>query len=171
MINHFCGEISKLMIHDYWIQCLLLVDETKLISCGGHLDKKIKIWNLDIFECLRVLEGHLGAVYNLELTTEGNLLSCSDDETVKLWQIETGNLLKSIQFDYPVYCVKILTDNLFAIGLENGEIQINDWSKKESLDIIKAHTSLIHQLTVLPNSNNLLSGSGSGDIKLWEIRK
>ena len=147
------------------IRYLLLVDKTKLISCGEEEDKKIKIWNLDTFECLRVLEGHSDIVVYLDLTTEGNLISCSNDKTVILWQLETGVLLKSIQFDYFVNCAKVLfNSNLVAISINNGEIKMYDLDKLIIIKSIKADSTFVNRLHLLSNGN-LLSTSKT-EIKL-----
>ena len=42
-------------------------------------------------------------------------------------QVETGELLKSIKLEFDVECAKLLTDELIALGLKNGEIKL--WSK------------------------------------------
>ena len=107
-------------------------------------------------------------IRNLQLVSNGNLLSCSDDKTVKLWQIETGKMLKSIEFNYQVYCMRVLNKNLLAIGLQNGKIKIYDLSKKETVKTIRAHSKYLYRLNVLSNGN-LLSGSYNGEIKLWKI--
>ena len=62
----------------------------------------------------------------------------------------------------------MLMDNLIAIGLQNGEIQIYNISKEETVKTISAHSSYLFQLKYLSNGN-LLSGDGKGEIKLWKI--
>ena len=108
-------------------------------------------------------------IWYLELTSKSNLLSCSEDNTVKLWQLETGQILKSIEFDGPVYCVKNLNDDLILVGLYNGEIQIYSLEENKNIRTISAHSSYVYRLNLLSNGN-LLSGSGKGDIKLWKIK-
>ena len=57
---------------------------------------------------------------HLELTSNGRLFSSSRDSTIKLWQIETGKLLKSIRLDdNSISCFKLLNEDLVAIGLSN----------------------------------------------------
>ena len=121
--------------------------------------------NLDTFECTRVLEGHSDIVYYLELTSDGNLFSCSGDKTVKLWELETGKELQSIDFDHYVYCVKILVKDLVVVGLQNDEIRIYDLCKRETVKTIKSYASRFHLLS----NGNLLSACREGVIKLWDI--
>jgi WD40 repeat protein len=156
--------------HNDWIPFLLLIDNLNLISCSGVKDKKIKIWNLETFKCKRELEGHSDAIYYLDPTSNGNLLSCSFDRTIKLWNMKTGELLKSIQFEYPIYHVKMLCEDLIAIGLgskSKGEIIVYNLNKMFNVKIIAAHSSNVHSLNFLSNGD-LLSGSLKGDIKLWK---
>ena len=51
----------------------------KSISCPGSVfsDNKIKIWYLETFECTIVFLGHTEPIRYLDLTRDGNLLSCS----------------------------------------------------------------------------------------------
>jgi WD40 repeat protein len=153
--------------HDKWIPYLLF-NNSQLISCSK--DKRIKIWNCETFDCIKVLEGHLGPVRYLELTSKSNLLSCSGDNTVKLWQLETGQILKSIKFNNPVYCVKNLNDDFILIGLAVGEIQIFSLEMNYEVKAIQAHSSSLRCLHLLSNGN-LLSGSNTSKIKLWKIHE
>ena len=97
------------------------------------MDNQIKIWSLVTYECIIAFKCHSDSILCLELTLDGNLMSCSFDEKVKLWQIETGEELKSIEFDYYVCCIKILNDELVAFGLRNGQIKIYNFIKDETI--------------------------------------
>ena len=161
-------KVKTYKAHNDWIPSLVLADKTKLISCSGQKDKKIKILSIETFECIQVLEGHTNDIFFLELTLDGNLLSCSYDKTIKLWQMETGLELKSIKFDHPVCCVKILNGDLIAVALSNGEIIIYNVNKMHFVKSISFSSSSIYRLELLSNGN-LLSGSGDGNIVLFKI--
>ena len=161
-------KVKSFKAHDKWIQVLKLFEYTKLISCSGYNDNKIKIWNIETFECVKVIESYLNTIFNLELTANGNLLSCSYEKIVEFRHIESGELLESLQFDHPVKCIKTLNDELVAIGLQNGHIIIYDLNRMKEIKIISTHSSFIYNLVLLSNGN-LLSGSGEGDIKLWKL--
>jgi len=76
-------------------------------------------------------------------------------------------MLKSIKYDHCVYCVKTLNEDLIAVSLENGEIEIYDLNKNEKIKTIK-DSSFVFRLNLLPNGF-LLSGSEDGYIKSWKI--
>ena len=148
------------------IICLVPVNNSKLICCST--DRQIKIINLKTRECINIGPTHNDKVNYLELTLDGNLLSCSSDATVILWQIETGKMLNLFKFEHPVYCVKSLTNELIAVALDNGQIQIYNLNKKETITTFSAHKSRVNYLHLLKNGD-LLSGSSDGEIKLWKM--
>ncbi len=58
----------------------------------GSRDKTIKIWDAKTYKLLKVIEairdlGHVNSVNHLLWLSETILLSCSDDRTIKMWQI------------------------------------------------------------------------------------
>ena len=152
---------------------MLVTDNTNLlVSCSGFKDKTIKIWNSKTFELIKELAAHTNAIFHIDISiSNGNLLSGSYDKSVKLWRIETGELLKSIQFEHPIYFVKMLNDDLMAVGIGNnvkGEIVLYNLSKSSIVKIISAHSSNVYRLKLLPNGD-ILSGSLNGEIKMWKI--
>ena len=113
--------------------------------------------------------GHSDSIYHLDLTFDGNILSCSLDNTVKIWEIETGGLLKTFKFKDEVNCVKNLNNELIAVALENGKIQILNHKKTQIVKTITAHSfSSFYRLCLLSNGD-LISGSKDGELKLWKI--
>ena len=147
----------------------LTIDHLKLISCSR--ENMIKIWNLETFDCIQTIsKGEFQGICNLDLTSNGNLLtSSSSDKTVKLWQIETGEILKSIQFQYEVFCLRTINENLIAVGLENGKIIIFDLNKMEIIkEISKRNLTDIYCLHILSNGN-ICCGDTAGRICLIDV--
>ncbi|OMO71833.1 Zinc finger, CCCH-type [Corchorus olitorius] len=62
--------------------------ENRLYS--GSVDHSIKVWSLDTLQCLQTLTEHTDVVMSL-LCWEDFLLSCSLDQTIKVWWIATEN--------------------------------------------------------------------------------
>jgi WD40 repeat protein len=160
-------KINSFEAHNDQISCLLLVDKTKLVSCSVWVEK-IKIWNLENFNCIKKLRFHSDVISYLELTSDGNLLRYSFNQTVKFWQIETGQLIKSIKFTDTVCCVKILNEHLLAVGLFEGQIQIYNFKNNKIVIKIPAHYLAVWKLLLLKNGC-LLSQSIDYEIKIWKI--
>ena len=84
-----------------------------------------------------------------------------------------GEMLKSIQFDYSVFCVKLLSNDFIAAGLCNGEIVIYDLNKMENAITILAHSKVLVKIKTLNllSNGDLLCGSDNGEIKIFNLFK
>jgi WD40 repeat protein len=65
--------------------CLLEVEDGTLVS-GGH-DKKITFWNVRSGEKIKTLTGHTNTVLSLVQLKDGRLVSASQDNTIRVFQI------------------------------------------------------------------------------------
>ena len=46
-------------------------------------------------ECLKIFVGHSGVVCNVKFLNENQIVTCSDDKTIKIWDIATGECIKT----------------------------------------------------------------------------
>jgi Prp8 binding protein len=53
------------------------------------------IWNVKNGECVKALIGHEYAVNDLIIVDEGLMVSCSDDLTVRIWDLKAGELVRT----------------------------------------------------------------------------
>ena len=52
--------------------------------------------------CLRILHGHTNRVYSVIFSpSAGSLASASHDGMIKLWEVQTGECLKTLRNDRP----------------------------------------------------------------------
>ena len=77
-------------------------------------------------------------------------------------------MLDIIYFKDTVYCVKILNEDLLAVGFDNGQIQIYNFKNKKIVITIPAHHLAVRKLLLLKNGC-LLSQSRDDEIKIWKI--
>ena len=55
------------------------------------------MFNLNSWECLRVFEGHTREVICVKVLDAARIVSCSNDNKIKVWEIGTGECLKTIR--------------------------------------------------------------------------
>ena len=64
------------------------------------------------FQVLKVLEGHTGWVRAVAVSADGSkIVSGSDDNTVRIWSAESGQVPHRSAPCLPLLCVSLLTDD------------------------------------------------------------
>ena len=66
------------------------------IASGDLNDNKIKIWNSNTGDLVRILTGHLNSVTSLYVLPNGFLISGSTDSLINIWDPNSGELIKTL---------------------------------------------------------------------------
>ena len=117
------------------------------------------------------LSSHTKRVWSVCFAPHGHLLaSCSEDQTVRLWDPTTG---------YPLHTLKGHTETvrsvvfspdgrLLASGSYDNTIRLWDPTTGNPLHTFKVHTETIYSVAFSPDGRLLASGSGDNTIRLWD---
>ena len=83
--ENFYFEKYKIFLgHRHSVRTLCQIDED--IFASGSFDGSIKIWKLNEEKEIQSLEGHESYVISVIKITNGDLVSCSNDHTIKIWR-------------------------------------------------------------------------------------
>ncbi|XP_044756317.1 U3 small nucleolar RNA-associated protein 15 homolog [Coccinella septempunctata] len=140
------------------------------IICAGGEEGVVKLFDVASKSLLRLFKGHTAAVHrNFFVEDKPQILSCSDDKTVKLWDIPTETEIMSFSehVDYiRAGAVNPALPNIFISGGYDDKINMYDLRTKEialSLD----HGAPVEALLFLPSGGIFISAGGN-DIKVWD---
>lgn len=121
------------------------------------------------------LSGHTAAVTDMLLLKDGQtLVTSSADETIRLWNLETGTEIRQLRgHNSSVNALNRTTDQNILISA-GADRRINFWSlpdgERPLQSIDDAHDSPINTLAVSNNGQWLASADGSGVIKIWQLK-
>ncbi len=143
------------------------------LIASGHLDKKIRIWDLQTQELITTLSGHILAVTDLHFSPASSLLAtASQDRMVKIWNIDTWELKHTLKgHNWAIKTVAFNSDaSILASAGDGKDIKIWDLRSNQLIRNLSGHSWTISRLAFLPDSKNLLlSASWDKKIKLWNI--
>lgn len=111
-------------------------------------------------------------VTSVVFSTDGKrALSGSDDGTLKLWKVETGqNLRTFIGHSQEVRSVAFSPDGQFALsGSADKTLKLWEVGTGRNLRTFTGHSSAVNSVAFSPDGRLILSGSSDKTLKLWEI--
>ncbi|NCS57349.1 MAG: WD40 repeat domain-containing protein, partial [Microcystis aeruginosa G11-04] len=118
------------------------------------------------------LEGHYSYVYSVNFSPDGKtLVSGSWDNTIKLWDVETGQEIRTLKgHDNSVYSVNFSPDGKTLVsGSADNTIKLWNVETGQEIRTLKGHDSSVRSVNFSPDGKTLVSGSGDKTIKLWNV--
>ncbi|OMJ93875.1 hypothetical protein SteCoe_3067 [Stentor coeruleus] len=160
-------EISTFFGHSEQINSVLFVESKELVLTGSK-DKSIKIWRYSGF-IVATLVGHLKPV-NCCAAIGNYIISCSDDKTLKLWDIENMSFGRNITtgFDKIVSCAASSDGRRFAFAETHNRIQVWDTITMQPIFDLNDR-KLIVCIKFTGDSKSLISCSDDYYIYIWNL--
>ncbi|MBI1830757.1 MAG: hypothetical protein HYR84_04820, partial [Planctomycetes bacterium] len=94
--------------HKKAVTCLAFTADGKALLSGSQ-DNSLKLWNWDKEKAVRTMPVHKNWITSITLLDDGTALTTSDDLTICLWDIATGNELGRIDFGAVGDCPRCAT--------------------------------------------------------------
>ncbi|CAI4381562.1 BAL_1a_G0026350.mRNA.1.CDS.1 [Saccharomyces cerevisiae] len=173
--NYITGEcISTYRGHS---DSVLSVDSYQKVIVSGSADKTVKVWHVESRTCY-TLRGHTEWVNCVKLHPKSfSCFSCSDDTTIRMWDIRTNSCLKvfrghvgQVQKIIPLTIKDV--ENLATDNTSDGSSPQDDPTMTDDAD--ESDTLSNEQETVLdeniPYPTHLLSCGLDNTIKLWDVK-
>ena len=118
------------------------------------------------------LEGHNDDVTSVSISPDGKTLaSGSADNTIKLWNLETGEEIRTLKYNEGVWEVSISPDGktlAFIIG--DNTIKLWNLETGEEIRTFQGHDdNFINDISISPDGQTLASSSWDKTIKLWNL--
>ncbi|MBW4681427.1 MAG: hypothetical protein KME19_15125 [Microcoleus vaginatus WJT46-NPBG5] len=122
------------------------------------------------FSVVRTIKGH-PAASTFTISADGKtLVSGGEDKAIKIWDLQTGQLRKTLQSDSgKIDTVAIAPDNKTVVtGSGDRMVRIWDITSNQRPQILKGHSSDIRQVEISSNGKTIISRSYD-ELKLWDL--
>ncbi|MBW4595644.1 MAG: pentapeptide repeat-containing protein [Brasilonema angustatum HA4187-MV1] len=180
--------------HTGWVKAVAFAPEGNILASGSD-DQTVRLWDVSTGELLRTLE-HSHGVWSVAFSPVsdrrsravgiasafgaavpqaqeiGNILASGcDDQTVRLWDVSTGQTLKNL-LGHSGWVLSVAFSpqgRILASGSKDKTVKFWDVGTGECLKTLSGHTSWVLSVAFSPQGNILASGSVDQMVKLWDI--
>ena len=133
----------------------------RYVVSGGD-DSHIAVWNIETAQCVRVLFHNGTRVRALAMLAGGRHLASVAGNELMIWDLETGEALRSIVVDNQINCVALLPDGLEIVLATDATVE--SWNLEMLLDLgwsgkAKEITGGAKSLIVLQDGRAVLAGA------------
>jgi WD40 repeat protein len=165
-----CIDMATLSDHDSSVLSIAFSPCNKQLASGAE-DGSIRLWNLDNFQCIKVLAHHEKAVNSLRFSPNGKFLaSASWDNTIKLWDLQAFDEITTLTgHQDSVEVLDISMDSLLLVSGSNDQtIRLWDVRNNQPLHTFDNFSDTIRSLCFSPDGLQLAAGSWD-IIHLWDV--
>jgi U3 small nucleolar RNA-associated protein 13 len=163
------------------------------LFASASQDKTVKIWSVEEGEVQGILRGHKRGVWSVRfspanlptiqgddgpVTGKGVVLTGSGDKTIKLWSLSDYTCVRTFE-GHSNSVLKVSWLNMagaasskgpiqFASAGGDGLVKVWDANSGEADCTLDNHEDRVWALTVHPETNTIVSGSGDSTVTLWK---
>jgi WD40 repeat protein len=124
----------------------------------------------------------MAPIRSLAFTRDGSeLVSASDDKTIRVWETDTGQLKRTIRGEIgegdpgKIYAVALSRDGrlLAAAGAlgDGNPIRLYDYNSGELIGLLRGHDDAVLTLDFSPDGAELVSGGVDDTAIVWDVKQ
>ncbi|REJ58107.1 MAG: molecular chaperone DnaJ [Microcystis wesenbergii TW10] len=158
--------------------------ELQQLSAAVSVQENPQLYSTEItipehlsWQCFQTLKGHQANIGAIDISPDGKIIaSAGEDQTIKLWQRETGKLIYSfVGVNEPIQTLAISPNgkSIIAGGLDGriSQWQLETKQYKSSffarVNAPDSHNGVILQLAFAANETFIVSASNDKTLRIW----
>jgi WD40 repeat protein/uncharacterized caspase-like protein len=121
---------------------------------------------------VHVLTGHAAPIRAIAISADGRwLASGSHDQTIKLWDLQSGVLQQTFEGHTNLVTTVTLSaaGNRLISGSGDNTLKLWDCRTGRLIKTLSGHSGWVLAIALSPDGKTLASGSADGSIKLWNL--
>ncbi len=163
LLQNFDGDFSSINSVDFSL-------DGQEIAAGSAYWRILE-WSLETGELFIPLE-HQASIWSVVISPdERTIASASADQTVKVWDRQTGFILYNFTEHTDIVYSLDLSPNgrKLVSGSKDNTIKIMDLETGTIINTLEGHTDEVRSVVISPDSQKIISGSYDDTVRIWDL--
>jgi WD40 repeat protein/transcriptional regulator with XRE-family HTH domain len=172
-------NLKTLRGHTGGIHSLSLSSDDQILASSGQ-NEMIQLWrlqpdgNLSSFHPYKIFSSptrQISALSTVSFSPDNQTLAINrHDESIALWNIQTGHLDRWSAHNAPVWTVLFSPGGqILASSSYDCTVRLWDVQTHQCLQVLRGHESVVRSIAFHPDGQGLASGSSDHTIRLWDV--
>jgi WD40 repeat protein len=136
---------------------------------SASYDHTVNIWKTLTWTSIQTYTNHTMAVYSLDQIDNDTMVSGSDDQTIRIWKISTGETVKIINVGVPVFAVRVFSIEFKQIICgKYANLQIYNYSTGDLIRTLFGHSDNVYSIEML-SEQFMASGGTDKRVIIWDL--
>ena len=136
------------------------------IAAGGR-SGMIRVWDVRTGQLVKQIGAHRQRIRSLQFSPANEIVSCSDDQTVGISNVTSGQSRSLPRHASKLFAVAMLGDDLLATSGSDNRIHIWKIASARKLGTLIGHTGTVSCLDV--SGNQIASGAYDTEVRVWHF--
>ena len=155
-LKSFKGHSSRILFVGFSPDCTLIASKSF---------SSVKIWNVESSMCIKTFDNSsFSSLSSVNFISDGQRILAATHNEIKIWDINSGELVRS--FDQNSLFLRSDPDETQII---TKNVREGYAVTKDSVKLVRGHTGFILTLSLSPDGDYFITGSGDKSIVLWNV--
>ncbi|GLV54404.1 hypothetical protein KDH_12510 [Dictyobacter sp. S3.2.2.5] len=158
--------------HTHGVRSVAFNRRGDILASGGD-DQTLILWATHSGHSIKTLQGHTNRVFAALFRSDQWLISCSEDHTFRLWDVQNAMCSKFFPRNNDAHaplCMSFAPQkDLLASGGEDRTVRLWDIHTGICVKTLRGHSNWIRAIAFSPDGTILASGGEDLTIRLWDI--
>ncbi|KAA6425985.1 MAG: pre-mRNA-processing factor 17-like [Trebouxia sp. A1-2] len=159
--------------HTKGVNAIRFFPKTGHLLLSAGLDGKIKMWDVNgSGKCMRTYMGFTKGVKDINFSNDGKrFLSTSYDKVIKLWDTETGQVIKTFGENKMFYVAKFHPEqqNMMLAGCSDKKVYQWDLESGDIIQEYDYHLAAVNTITFVDEGRRFVTTSDDKTIRVWDL--
>lgn len=99
------------------------------------------------------------------------ILSGGGDNTLKVWNVETGRCTQTIPVSRTVFCVCVIDSSRIVSGCSDKTLKVWDVNQAKCVQTLRGHDDDVYCVSKIDNTTRIVSASSDTTLKVWDLNE